>query len=240
MQLQCATLADGEDWDNLIRCDYRLFRQVLSEVAVRARRLMPGTTIAVREAMEFAKHDAAAGVQMLHRAVASEMLLLFGCCTMTHNEELLVDKTASSVDTLCKVSCMVGQVCMQTLHEHVLSQSEASLAAAERQAFVEVHIGSDCLPGTRAWVKEMAMLKRGTSTVQRIAHSLLDMLDRGYFAHAWPETLWLDQEILLALERRLHTDMAMAAVMKATIEEVDKAIAMEEILKTQLVRQVFH
>lgn len=173
---------------------------------------MPALAPATHEALDAQnKH---VGVQLLHRAVAAEMQMLGMCC---------IDGVLFG-DGLHGLSFLVGQACVHTLHAQVMSYSDECCAAMERMEFCKLY-GCHNMPGSR-------------STVRDIAYSLLNMMDQG-FPQTWPETLWLDRDILVSLQKRLQLDVSLAAVMHATIGEINAAMPnMDGIIKSQLLCEV--
>lgn len=242
-QVHLSTAADCEDWA-AVEKDDQLFWQVFCEVAVRARRLMPGLAAATHEAL--AAPNRHVGVQLLHRAVAAEVMQLFGSSC----EQLCVwgsaeEPGASSCILLLlrSLSQLVGHVCMHVLHRKVVLCPDERCAAMERAEFRKAFAGKD-LPLTRQWMassqhKVVAAMRGARNPAQCIAYSLLDIIaESDCDTFPWPETLWLDKGILLSLRDRLHADTAAAALMHATIGEINGFLSMDGIIKSQLVRQV--
>lgn len=250
-QVHLATAADCEDWAAVERDD-QLFRQVFCEVAVRARRLMPSLAAATHEALETPNIQLA--VQLLHRAVAAEVMQLFcsssssstfGCNMWGEASSAAgaaCDARASAHLQLRSLSQLVGHVCMHALHRKVVLCSDERCVAMERAEFRKAFPGSN-LPLTRRWMagshhKVVAAMRGAKNPAQCIAYSLLDILaDRDCREYPWAETLWLDRDILLSLRDRLHADIAAAALMHATIGEINGILPADGIIESQLVRQ---
>lgn len=191
---------------------------------------MPALAPATHEALDAQnKH---VGVQLLHRAVAAEMQLLGMCC---------IDGVLFG-EGLRSLSFLVGQACMHTLHAQAVSCSDECCAAMERMEFCKLYCG--CHNNNVDAAASEGVPGCSRSTVHSIAYSLLNMMvmmdHQGFPEKKWPETLWLDREILASLRKRLQLDVSLAAVAHATIAEIHAAMppSMDGIIKSQLLCEV--
>jgi hypothetical protein len=144
--------------------------------------------------------------------------------------------------TLRDLSRRLGQACMHTLHAEVTAYPDECCAAVERLEFAKVFGTGTLLPATQRWVGGMGCPDTAKNTVQRVACSLLCVMDEGFpwgGDDEWPETLWLDKHILAELQVELRSCIALAAVITAAIEEINEMMTADGIIKSQLLHQVF-